>query len=163
MNSSVLLDKLISESSGNTLYYYMSTCPSSLLKEAILRGYEIFCLDNITTEDGLVGCFRQEQERELYIQGRGGGFGNGCAEYGHVWWSGAGYGAGYGLPPYLYSFLFLYHKDPESEVFGSEGERELMDKSIWEKRMMLRPKFSSKTPLDISSIINFREEEYWIG
>lgn len=41
MNESVILDLLISNSNGRTFYFEIKLCPISLIKEAILRGYQI--------------------------------------------------------------------------------------------------------------------------
>lgn len=47
MNASVTLDFLISNGSGDTLFYDERCCPTSLIKEAILRGFQIISLSNL--------------------------------------------------------------------------------------------------------------------
>lgn len=90
MNASVILDYLISNSNGDTLHY-SSECSLELIREAILRGFQIKYFEDPVTSDDKDGAVLHG----LGCYGYGGGMSTGSG------WVGWGGGDGDGSESHL--------------------------------------------------------------
>lgn len=81
MNESVVLDYLISNSNENTFHFDDRTCPLNLIKEVILRGFQV---KNVNPDF--------EFPRNWYGEKLGVGVASGQGFYNRNCWLGEGYG-----------------------------------------------------------------------